>query len=150
LAVALLVIIPTLWLVNMIGVGIFARRKGLNEHPAAYVTAALFCGCFVWIWVACASHKTSRDDPPKRSEYPLAPHPANVLQSDPQQHWRPHPVQSPYHPQDPNQQQQQQQKQQISLDMLSQFQLIQQRFPPQHSQLHHQQQTIGPANSNSI
>jgi hypothetical protein len=96
LAIAVIAAIPSLWLVNMIAVGIFARRKGLNKHPAFYVAVALICGCFVWICAACASRKSSTDDRPKQKEYPLAPSPTNFPESIPHQPSGPHPIHNPY------------------------------------------------------
>lgn len=51
--IAILVIIPLLWLINMIAIGFFAHRKGMNgAQIAVFVTVALFVGVFAWICVA--------------------------------------------------------------------------------------------------
>jgi hypothetical protein len=52
-----LVVFFLLWIVNMIAVGVFSRREGLNPLP--FVALAFFCGVFAWIGVAISQPDTT-------------------------------------------------------------------------------------------
>jgi hypothetical protein len=67
-------------LINMIGIGFFARRKGLNgAQIAAYVALACFFNVFAWICVLSDVGKKTKIL--VSDGRPLAPYPASPKQS---------------------------------------------------------------------
>jgi hypothetical protein len=78
--IAILVVIPLLWLINMIAIGFFAHRKGMNgAQIAVYVTVAFFVGVFAWICVALDS--TQKTTIVVSDGIPLAPYAGSPSQN---------------------------------------------------------------------
>jgi hypothetical protein len=89
-AIVIVVVIPFFWLVNIIAIGIFAHRRGLNSW--SYVALALLFGFFAWICVACENQGPVGAQPSQvgvaaayeMAQRPSGPHPVYYPSGSPQ------------------------------------------------------------------
>jgi hypothetical protein len=94
--IAVVVIVPLIWLINMIAIGIFAHRRGFNV--VVYVTAAFFVSVFAWICIAFENNSTDvvvSDGVPLQSMQPNTNYPSDQKYAN----YAPNPnMPSPYDP----------------------------------------------------